>query len=195
MNFSFEHMRRIFIVAFSFLLLAQISILSTAHAQELSPKAKIQKTVEIAEQVAEMVAQAESTGDPGTMEKALELAREGSNLISEVIASADPKGDRDLVLAALDLANSLNVSITQIKGTASNLAQTTTESGVVNTVERLIEVAENLNLGNANMIQAVREKGIAPRAEGYTPPPQSPSFNLPFSQESRIQDSRAASAI
>jgi hypothetical protein len=194
MNFSFEHLRRFFIIAVAFLLLAQISVLSSVHAQELSPKAKIQKSAQIAEQVAEMVAQAESAGDPSIMEKALELAREGANLISDVIDSADMKEDKELILAALDLANSLDASIAQIKGTASNLAQTTTESEVVNMVERLIKVAENLNLSHAHMIEVVREKGIVPRAEGYTPP-QSPSFNVPFSEEPPIQDARAASAV
>ena len=194
MNFSFEHRRRIFIIGVVFLLLAQMSVLSSVHAQELSPKAKIQKSAQIVEQVSEMVAQAEAAGDPSIMEKALELAREASNLISDVIAAADMEKDKDLVLAGLDLANSLDASIAQIKGNASNLAQTTTASEVVNMVERIIKVAESLNLGHAHMIQAVREKGIVPRAEGYTPP-RSPSFNMPFSEEPPIQDARAASAV
>jgi hypothetical protein len=44
------------------------------------------------------------------------------------------------------------------------------------------------------MIEAVRGKGIVPRAEGYTPP-RRPSFNLPFSEEPPIQDVRAASEV
>ena len=194
MNFSFEHLRRFFIVSVAFLLMAQISVLSSVHAEELSPKEKIQKSARIAEQVVEMVTQAEADGDPVIMEKALELAREGSNLISDVIATADVKEDKDLILAALDLANSLNASIAQIKGTASNLARSTTESDVISTVERLVRIAEGLNLDHALLIETVREKGIVPRAKGYTPS-QSPSFNLPFSEEPPIQDVRAASAV
>ena len=111
-----------------------------------------------------------------------------------VIATANVEEDKDLILAALDLANSLNASIAQIKGTASNLAQSTTESEVISTVERLIRIAEGLNLDHAHLIETVREKGIVPRAKGYTPS-QSPSFNLPFSEEPPIQDVRAASAV
>jgi hypothetical protein len=194
MNFSFEYLRRLFIITVAFLLLAQMSVLSAVHAQELSPEEKIQTSAQIAERVADMVAQAESTGDPSIMEKALELAREGSNLISAVIAAADMKEDKDLILAALDLANSLDASIAQIKGAAFNLTRTTTDSEVVNTVERLIKIAESLYLDHQHMINVVTEKGIAPRAEGYTPPP-SPSFNVPFSEEPPIQDARAASAV
>jgi len=194
MNFSFEHLRRVLILAVAFLLLAQMSVLSSVHARELSPKEKIQESAQIVEQVAKMAAQAEAAGDPSIMEKALELAREASNLISDVIATADMEKDNDLILAALDLANRLDASLTQIKGDASNLAQTATESEVVNTVKRIIKVAENLKLGHAHMIDVVREKGIVPRAEGYTPP-RSPSFKVPFSEEPPIQDARAASAV
>ncbi len=194
MNFSFEHLRRVFIGTIAFLLLAQILVLSSVHAEELSLKEKIQKSAQIAEQVVEMVAQAESGGDPVIMEKALELARVGSNLISDVIATADLEEDKDLIMAALDLANSLNASIAQLKGTATNLAQITTEPEVISTVERLVSILEGLNLDHAHMIEVVRGKGIVPRAKGYTPP-QRPSFNLPFSEEPPIQDVRAASAV
>ena len=128
------------------------------------------------------------------MEKALEMAREASSLISDVIATADMKEDKDMLLTALDLADRLDVSIAQIRGTALNLAQTTTESKVADRAARLIQVAKDLNLNHANMIKAVRENGILPRAEGYEPP-QSPSFNVPFSEEPPIQDAHAASAV
>jgi hypothetical protein len=195
MGFSFYHLRRgAFIITVAFLLWAHISVLSSVHAQELSPQEKIQKSAQISDRVAEMVAQAESAGDPRIMEKALELAREASNLISDVIATADMKEDKDMLLTALDLANRLDASVAQIRGTALNLAQTTTESEVADTVERLIRVAEGLNLDHAKMIKTVRENGILPRAEGYEPP-QSPSFDLPFSEEPPIQDAQAASAV
>ncbi len=194
MHLSFDPLRRAFLITAALLLLTHNSVLSPVYAQEQSPTEKIQKSTQIAERIAQMVAQLETAGDPSVIEKALELAQEASDLISDVIAAADMKEDKELVLAALDLTTSLDASIAQIKGIALNVAQTTTESDVAETVARLIQLAENLTLNHANMIKAAAEHGFLPRAEGYQPP-QNPSFDVPFSEEPPIQDTLSASPV
>ena len=101
-------------------------------------------------------------------QQAKDKANEAVQLVSEVTVTAQETGNTELAQAAYDASMELSTSITEIKGAAEYIAQTSTDSGTVDAANNLLGDIGNIQDLNSTNIELAVDTGAVPgEAEAY----------------------------
>ena len=131
-------------------------------AAKITPEDKLRKAEELSIKASEMATKAKVSYNVGLAKKALELANQATYLVLEASTEAGKKADPVLIQAAINTANSVKNSITQIIDAATFISQISADPKTIADAKEILGKANKTTELNNQVIQIVRSFVVEP---------------------------------
>ncbi len=150
--------------------LAVTLLVSSVPAEKMVAEEKLKSADALLINAYGMASKARKTRDIELAQKAMELARETSDLLAEVASIAQDTGNTDLAQEAMNVIRNLIGVLNQVIDAAQYIAQTSTDSRTVAAAKEILGGVEEVQNLNRTTIETALTTGAVLGTKAYEPP-------------------------